>query len=280
LNLIPLLESNNWARSAAWLFALFAVEKKTRKGSPMKFEKPLIEGLFLKRYKRFFADVQIGKETVVAHVPNTGSMKGCNTPNSPCLVSPASNPERKLRYTLEMIKTKTSWVGVNTSHPNKLVHELWATETVKHWQNFDSAQLEVKINKQSRLDLALWDSKEQKNIEKGKLSLLEPPLHFIEIKNVSLAENGQALFPDAVTERGQKHILEMMELMEKGFTCEFVFVIQREDCKSFSPADEIDPEYGKLLRQAHKKGLRISPFACELSPIGIFLKPEPLPLDL
>lgn len=246
----------------------------------MKYESPLIEGIFLKRYKRFFADVQIGKDTVVAHVANTGSLKTCNTPESPCLVSPATNPERKLRYTLEMIKTPTSWVGVNTSLPNSLVYELWQSQKVKHWQPFDQAQLEVKINKQTRLDLALWDSKSQKNLAKGKLTEIKPPLHFIEIKNVSMAENGKALFPDAVTERGQKHILEMIELMEQGFTCEFVFVIQRSDCTSFSPADDIDPEYGKLLRLAQKKGLKISPFACDLTPTGITLQPTPLKLDL
>jgi sugar fermentation stimulation protein A len=246
----------------------------------MKFEQPLIEGTFLKRYNRFFADVKIGDEVVVAHVPNTGSMKGVNTPNSPCFVSPATNPERKLRYTLEMVKTPTSWVGVNTSHPNNLVHELWQSKKVKHWEQFDKAQLEVKINKQTRLDLALWSSKDARELKKGKLASVEPPLHFIEIKNVSLGENSKALFPDAVTERGQKHIQEMMELMEKGFTCEFVFVIQRTDCKNFSPADDIDPQYGKLLRQAHKKGLQISPFSCEISPAGILLCAAPMPVEL
>lgn len=246
----------------------------------MKFESPLIEGIFLKRYNRFFADVRIGDETVVAHVPNTGSMKGVNVPESPCLVSPATNPERKLRYTLEMIKTPSSWVGVNTSHPNALVYELWQSQKVKHWQGFDQAQLEVKINKQTRLDLALWKSQDAKELKKGKLVSVEPPLHFVEIKNVSLGENSVALFPDAVTERGQKHITEMMELMDKGFTCEFVFVIQRSDCQVFSPADDIDPEYGDLLRRAHKKGLKISPFICEMSPTGLVLLSEPLAVEL
>jgi sugar fermentation stimulation protein A len=246
----------------------------------MKFEKPLIEGIFLKRYNRFFADVKIGGETVVAHVPNTGSLKTANIPNSPCLVSPATNPERKLRYTLEMIKAPTSWVGVNTGHPNKLVHELWQLKKLKHWRDYDRAQLEVKINKQTRLDLALWNSKDQLSLKKGKLSEIVPPLHFIEIKNVTLGEDRKARFPDAVTERGQKHILEMMELMEKGFSCEFVFVIQRSDCESFSPADDIDPEYGKLLRRAQKKGLQITPVVAELGPLGIALTGELLTLEL
>ena len=246
----------------------------------MKFEKPLIEGIFLKRYKRFFADVKIGDEVVVAHVPNTGSMKNCSLADSPCLVSPASNPERKLRYTLEMIKTPTSWVGVNTSHPNNLVYELWKSGKVAHWKTFDNLQLEVKINKATRLDGAMWPSGLQTNVKNGKLTKIEPPLHFIEVKNVTLNDGCRAMFPDAVTERGQKHIIEMMELINQGFSCEFIFVIQREDCKSFSPADEIDSEYGRLLRKAVNRGLKITALPVSFSQDGISLNETPLTLEL
>lgn len=246
----------------------------------MRFEKPLIEGIFLKRYKRFFADIEIDGQVVVAHVPNTGSMKGCGETGAKCLVSPATNPERKLRYTLEMIQTPKSWVGVNTSHPNHLVRELWQSGKLEHWKEFDGGQLEVKISKETRLDMALWHSSKQKNVKNGKLSELAPPLHFIEVKNVTLADKNKAQFPDAVTERGQKHIRELMALMEQGYTCELVFVIQRQDCESFSPADDIDPTYGELLREAHKKGLRISPLVCELSADGINLGFTPLKLEL
>ncbi|MBY0384108.1 DNA/RNA nuclease SfsA [bacterium] len=245
----------------------------------MKFENPLIEGVFLKRYKRFFADIRLGKETVVAHVPNTGSLKSCNEPESTCLLSPATNPERKLRYTLEMVKTPKSWVGVNTSNPAILVKELFESKKVAHWKNFDGFQSEVKINEHTRLDGAMWNSSEQKNLKNGKLTKLSPPLHFFEIKNVTLAENGTALFPDAVTERGQKHLQEMMDLIKKGFTCEMIYVIQREDCKVFSPADDIDPEYGKILRQAVKKGLRVSALPCRLNEKEIKLQSESLPLN-
>lgn len=244
----------------------------------MKFENPLIEGVFLKRYKRFFADILLGKDTVVAHVPNTGSMKGCSEPNSASLMSPATNPERKLRYTLEMIRTPNSWVGVNTGNPPVLVKELFASKTVPHWKNFDSFQAEVKINAQTRLDGALWNSSQQKNVKNGKLTKLEAPLHFFEIKNVSLAENGVAMFPDAVTERGQKHLQELMDLMEQGFTCEMIYVIQREDCKEFATADHIDPEYGRILREAVKKGLKVSALPCKLNPTEIALQPKSLPL--
>ena len=250
----------------------------------MKFENPLIEGVFVKRYKRFFADILLGQDTVVAHVPNTGSMKGCSEPNSASLMSPATNPERKLRYTLEMIRTPKSWVGVNTSNPPALVRELFASRTVPHWKDFDGFQAEVKINAQTRLDGALWKSVEQKNVKNGKLTKLEAPLHFFEIKNVSMAENVDnktvAMFPDAVTERGQKHLQEMMDLMEQGFTCEMIYVIQREDCTEFTPADHIDPEYGKLLRKAVKKGLKVSALPCRLSETEIVLQAKSLPLRL
>lgn len=246
----------------------------------MKFENSLIEGIFLKRYKRFFADILLGQDTVVAHVPNTGSMKGCSEPNSASLMSPATNPERKLRYTLEMIRTPKSWVGVNTSNPPVLVRELFASKTVLHWKDFDGFQAEVKINTQTRLDGALWKSSEQKNVKNGKLTKLEGPLHFFEIKNVSLAENGAAMFPDAVTERGQKHLQEMTDLIEQGFTCEMIYVIQREDCNEFTPADHIDPEYGKLLRKAVKKGLKVSALPCHLSETEIVLQAKSLPLRL
>lgn len=246
----------------------------------MKFESPLIEGVFLKRYKRFFADIRLGKDTVVAHVPNTGSMKGCSEAESACMLSPATNPERKLRYTLEMIRTPHSWVGVNTSNPPALVRELWESKKVDHWRTFDRFQAEVKINEHTRLDGALWASATQTLDKKGRLTKLSPPLHFFEIKNVSLAENGRALFPDAVTERGQKHLQEMIDLMEQGFTCEMIYVIQREDCKVFAPADAIDPAYGKILRQAVKKGLRVSALPCQISATQIVLASQSLPLSL
>jgi sugar fermentation stimulation protein A len=100
--------------------------------------------------------------------------------------------------------------------------------------------------------------------------------HYIEVKNVTLGRNGEAQFPDAVTERGQKHLKELMSLMKKGHSAELVFVIQREDCKAFSPADDIDPEYGKLLRQAIKQGVRVTALTTKLSPLGIRLTGEVL----
>lgn len=226
----------------------------------------MLEGKFLKRYKRFFADFELNGKLEVAHVANTGSMKSCNLPGSACLVSPSSNPERKLKFTLEAIKAPTgSWVGVNTSRPNQMVKKAFEEKLFPHWKVFDHIQAEVKINSETRLDFLLSNEKTKR---------------YVEVKNVTLAEsiNGQlwALFPDAVTERGQKHLKELMHLMDQGFEAEIVFIVQRQDCQGFAPADKIDPEYGKLFRLACEKGLVVSAFQVDISPEGFKLTAKQL----
>lgn len=205
----------------------------------MNYSTPLIEGQFIKRYKRFFADILLDGKTVVAHVPNTGSLKGVCDQSYPCRVSDSKNPDRKLKFTLEQIKTPHSWVGVNTHLTNSLVWEAWTEKQIPHWIDFVDGRKEVKIDNETRLDLAFT--------KKNGL------MHFVEVKSVSLASPPLALFPDAVTTRGHKHLSVLKKLAEDGHTSEIVFVIQRTDCRQFSPADEIDIEYGKLLREVRKK---------------------------
>lgn len=245
----------------------------------MQYSKPILEGVFLKRYKRFFADIELNGETVVAHVANSGSMRGCNTPNVPCLVSFDDNPNRKLKYTLEMIKTPTSWVGVNTQIPNKIVKEALELKIFDHLKDYVSIHPEAKINDKSRLDFAL---SKNPNVEFKKIDLKNgtEKFHFIEVKNVSLTEDNFAKFPDSVTERGQKHLLDLMELMDHGHTCEILFTIQRTDGKMFSPATDIDPDYSDLLKKAYDHGVTISPYLCDLSPQGITLTNKKLKLNL
>lgn len=237
----------------------------------MKYKSPLIEAVFLKRYKRFFADIDLHGEVVVAHVANTGSLKSVNTPGLACLISPADNPERKLRYTLEAIKAPTgAWVGVNTSTPNKIVEEslrLAVQNKVGHWGQFSDVKPEFKLSAETRLDFALLD-------DKGKAR------HFIEVKNTTLAEDGVAMFPDAVTERGQKHLRELMALVKEGASAEILFTIQRDDCVKFAPADSIDPEYGRLLREAVAVGVKVSPYVVKITPEEVFLSDQTLPLEL
>jgi sugar fermentation stimulation protein A len=242
----------------------------------MQFADPAREAVFLKRYKRFFADVKLGSEVVVSHVANTGSMKGCLIPDAPCIVTESPNPERKIKNSLQFIKTPTSWVGVNTSLPNKLVHELWQSGQIKHWKKFKTAKLEYKLNKETRFDMALAESDEH---------MAEGRVHHIEVKNVTLAEEGRALFPDSVTERGQKHLRELIQIVKNGGAAEQIYVIQRTDCDVFSPADAIDPAYGKLLRQAQDAGVILKAYKCEiqvedLKSAAIHLLPTPLKIKL
>ncbi len=237
----------------------------------MKFRTVTHQGIFLKRYKRFFADVRLGKDIVVAHVANTGSLKSALVAEQKCLLTEAESEERKLRYSLQAVELPSGWVGVNTAWPNLLAKEAFEAQIFPHWKAYDQIQSEVKISKETRLDLLLTNSKTGKK-------------HYVEIKNVSMAsgdvtnKKGLAQFPDAVTERGQKHLRELMHLVEQGHSAELLFVLQRQDCIAFAPADEIDPVYGKLLREAKKAGVIITAATAEITPKEIKLLPKTLPL--
>lgn len=217
----------------------------------MKFN--LVSGTLIKRYKRFLADVKLDDsgETLTVHVPNSGSMKGVSTPGSPCLLSVSPNPKRKLSHTLEMVKPeKKSWVGVNTANTNKLVAEAFNNKMIPQWRDFTEIKPEVKINAKTRLDFLLSNAKKKR---------------YVEVKNVSMSEPPFAVFPDAVTERGQKHLEELMKLVKTGLEAEIIFVVQREDCEHFKPCDIIDPAYGRLLRKAHSHGVLISAWVCKMN---------------
>lgn len=239
----------------------------------MDFSPPLLSGRFVKRYKRFFADIETPEGPLTIHVPNTGSLKGCLEEGAECLYSPSTDPKRKLKGTLQFLKIKGTWVGVNTSLPNFLVKELWESKTIPHWQGFDFLKLEHKINPKTRIDMVLAPSPE--DFEKQKR------LHFIEVKNVTLAEEDLALFPDAVTTRGQKHLLELMELQKQGFSTEILFVVQRTDCERFSACAEMDPKYAELLRAAKEAGVLISAYPCRIDKKrGVELLNTPLKLQI
>lgn len=233
----------------------------------MQFKSPLVEGVFLKRYKRFFADVIVNGSTVTAHVPNTGSLKTCLQENAPCYLTHNPDPQRKLKWTLERLVAENRLIGVNTGLPNSLVYEAWQNQVVPHWVSFNQAQKEVKINEQTRLDMAFWNEKDIPDLKKINPEFLKnfkpsqkskAKIHFIEIKNVTMAEGDTAFFPDAVTSRGAKHIEELVLLMEQGFSCELVFVIQREGITKFKIASEIDSDYAKALELGVQKGLKVT----------------------
>lgn len=252
----------------------------------MKFTPPLHSGKFVRRYKRFFAEIEMDDERdpITAHVPNTGSLRGCIESPAPCRFTKHQDPTRKLQFTLQMIQTSLSWVGVNTAIPPALVWEAWEQKKISHWRDYDCAQREVKVSDESRIDLVLWNSSKGHAVD-YKLGLRDcldasTPLHLVEIKNVTLAHGEHALFPDCVSTRAQKHLRELMEAVKRGHQAEIFFVVQRMDCRRFRAAHEFDPRYADLLREAHEKGVQISAYSCELMPNSIELINKRLPVDL
>jgi sugar fermentation stimulation protein A len=221
----------------------------------MQFDPPLLEATLIKRYKRFLADVRLKNERIITvHCPNTGTMLSCSTPGSPVCLSVSDNPKRKYPHTLEMVKDNDTWVGVNTSRTNKLVVEAVRKGLVPELSPFEDIRTEVKTSAGSRLDLMISRGGEKT---------------YVEIKNCSLAQNGCAMFPDAKTERGTKHLNELIRLKKEGHAACIFFLIQRMDADSFSPASHIDPLYGKTLERAHKQGVQILAYQAEVTPRGI-----------
>ena len=223
----------------------------------MNFKEPLISGEFIKRYKRFFVDIKIGNETVVAHCPNTGSMMGLLKEGNQVWLSKSDNPMRKLKYTLQIIEDKNSKIGVNTHLTNKIVLYALNNKKIESFKNIKYIKQEVNFGKNTRFDFMVSDEKKKS---------------FIEVKNVTLSrKKSVAEFPDAVTSRGLKHIKELIKAKKKGFDIYLLFLIQRDDCNNFNLAKDIDPEYCELLVKAVKKNLNVLCYDCKFSSKGIKL---------
>ena len=226
----------------------------------------LIPGTLVKRYKRFLTDVKLNDgEMVTAHCPNTGSMKGCCESGRPVYLSLHDNPKRKLKYTWELIEMPASLVGVNTLVPNRLVFESVKAGVVPELFGYKAVKPEVKISARSRIDLAL--------------TAVDRKRCYVEIKNCTLVENRVALFPDAVTSRGLKHITELQAIMDTGCRGVMFYFIQRMDAAAFKPADQIDPKYGEGLRSAVKRGLEILAYDVAMDLKGIKLNRK-IPIEL
>ncbi len=205
----------------------------------MRLPGPLIEGRLLKRYKRFFADIELVDGAIVtAHTPNTGSMLQCAVPGYPVLISGNDDPKRKLKYTLELIRVNNHWVDTHTQRTNRIVEEALRSNQIAEYTGYQ-IQREFRFGA-SRIDFFL---------EKAEEKVL------LEVKNVTMCNDLIAKFPDAVTLRGQKHLLELKDAVEQGYTGVIFFLVQRAEATSFSPADEIDPEYGRLLREVVAAGV-------------------------
>ena len=230
----------------------------------MKFKRSLTPGILLKRYQRFLAEVRlINGKKITVHCPNSGSMLGCAEPGSLIFLSHHFPSKRKYPYTLEMVDCGTSWIGINTSLTNRLVEEGIQTGKIRSLNGYPQIKREVTVQNRP-IDFQLSNGK---------------PHGYVEVKNVTLGEKEVAYFPDAVTERGTKHLRTLLNLKRKGHRSVICFVIQREDCKLFRPADDIDSVYGKTLRQVSKKGVEILVCGAKVGPKEIVIN-RTLPFQL
>jgi len=220
----------------------------------MKFESTLIPGRLIKRYKRFLADVQLEDSTiVVAHCTNSGSMISCIEEGARVYLSPAKDPKRKTRFTWEMIEINNSWVGINTSIPNQLVFEAVRDQQIPQLSGYTFVKREVNFE-DSRFDVYAENEKEK---------------CFIEVKNVSMKVGDAALFPDAVTTRGRKHLETLIRVKEQGMRAVMIYVIQRMDVNAFGPARHIDPNYADSLEKAKNAGVEVIALQAKVNPMGI-----------
>ena len=208
----------------------------------MKFEQSLIEGRLIKRYKRFLADVELADNTTLTvYCPNTGSMKGCAVPGSKVWLSKTNNIKRKYQYALELIEVDNAMIGINTALPNSLVVEALNNNVISELADFSKLSQEVKYGQEnSRIDILLE---------------YEDLFCYVEVKNVTLVENRVAYFPDAITTRGQKHLRELINMVKTGSRAVIFYCVSHTDAVEVRPADSIDAEYGRLLRQAIEHGV-------------------------
>ena len=223
----------------------------------MIFENELIAGVLIKRYKRFFVDIKVQNKVITAHCPNTGSMMGLLKKGNKVWFTKSNDIKRKLRYTLQIIEVNGEKVGINTHLTNKIFYEALSKGKIINIKKNDTLFKEKNFNKNTRFDFFI------KSRDKGS---------FIEVKNVTLSRfKNIAEFPDAVTERGLKHIKELIEARNRGFDIYLAFVIQREDCKKFKIAEDIDPKYKKLLTFALKNKLKVICYDCKFLSKGIVI---------
>jgi sugar fermentation stimulation protein A len=230
----------------------------------MKFEKPLLKGVLIRRYKRFLADIEFENGTVVtAHCANTGSMMQVSCLGSEVMISQADNPDRKTAYDWQMILVNGLWAGINTAVPNILLKEGFENGAFPQFKNYDTIMTEKLFDKHWRPDAVLSGSK---------------GIMIAEAKNVTLVEGGCALFPDAVTSRGLKHLERLSGQINKGCRASVFFLSQRMDAECIGVASHIDPEFAAGLRCAVKKGLEIISWRAKVSETEIVLDKE-LPFE-
>jgi len=213
----------------------------------MKFTSSLIKGKLIKRYKRFFTDIEVNNKILIAHCPNTGSMMGLLDKGNDVWVTKHNDPKRKLKYTLEMIKVKKRIIGVNTHRANRIVEHALNNKLIDDFKSIKNIKAEFKYSDDTRFDF-LCDKK------------------ILEVKNVTLLrDNNIAEFPDAVTSRGSKHLKMLINSIKKGYKPYVLFLTQIQDINTFKIAKDIDANYYKDYIEAKKAGVNFIAYRCYLS---------------
>ena len=232
----------------------------------MRFEQPLVEGTLLRRYKRFFVDVRLRDgQQITVHCDNPGSLLGCSEPGSRVLLSVHSGSERKFKHQLEIVFAGRTPVGIHNGRPNSVVAEAIHDGRLPELAGYASLKQEVPYGRASRVDLLLAGNG------------LRPC--YVDVKNVTLADNGVAYFPDAVTDRGTRHLAQLTDMIREGKRAMVIFVAQRADVCRFKPADHIDQEFGQALRDAMARGVEAVCYRTKVTRKGIELD-EKLPIEL
>lgn len=230
----------------------------------MKFKTELVHGTLIQRYKRFLADVKLDNGTIVtAHCTNSGTMKSCLENGAEVYLTPVDDPKRRTKFTWEMIKINDDWVGINTGIPNILAYEAIKNGEIPELSGYVNVRREVKFG-DSRFDVFAENDAEK---------------CFVEVKNVTLKEGNYALFPDAVTTRGQKHLKTLMEVKAQNMRAVMLYVIQRSDVDVFAPAINIDPAYAEALKAAVEVGVEVLAIQAKVTPTEIRLAKQ-LPTEI
>lgn len=221
----------------------------------MKFEYEILIGTFIKRPNRFIAHVLLDGEEVVAHVPNTGRMKELCIEGVRVGVSFHDSPTRKTKYELRLIEKNNTWISIDSQLPNKLAVEAVEKNFVSATEDYHNIKREVTFNK-SRFDLYLSDNDDSKGC-------------FIEVKGVTLERDGWTYFPDAPTERGTKHLRELMDTIDQGYRAKVLFIVQLDNARGFTPNYETDPKFSSTLEEAVEKGVEVQVLRCKVDTFGV-----------
>lgn len=218
----------------------------------MRYPQPLVQATYLRRYQRFLVDVKLDDGTVVtAHCPNTGSMLGINLPGARSMILPSDNPKRRLRYTLEAVRVGRSWVGAHPARANTVGREAIEAGLVAGISGVSAIRHEVPYGVSSRADLLV-------TTRRGAP-------WFVEIKSASMVDGRTSMFPDAVTERGLKHLEELLGVVRAGGRALLLFVATRNDVDSFRPAAHIDPAYAKRMAEVARQGVVVRAIATRIT---------------